>query len=155
MLPGLTVGVVMLAIMTGSCSLKPDAKLNEQVGVVEREVVIDDDKTVFLKEFYLDYVLYGRNKCFEEIADEVCTSRLLKVLADNYGYDCDEGNCYAIWLFRTGLQDGLSDENKVISVIALEDNWYQVEYVDMGIFGTTSIHFVEDDGALKMDEIKQ
>ncbi len=111
------------------------------------------DKTEFLKSFYMDYILGGR-KNFDEIAKDVCTPRLLQYLMDKYEWDCPEGDCYEISCFRTDNQDG-SDENLVKSVTALEDNWYKVEYLDMGHKGTTKIHFVEDNGCLKMDEISQ
>ncbi len=151
---GLKIGIVMLAIMTWICSLKSETKPEGRVETPGVETVGGSDKTEFLKNFYLDYVLNSRDNNFEEIAHDVCTPKLLKFLADNYEYDCDSGDCYAIWLFRTGLQDGPSDENKVTSVTPLEDNWYRVKYVDLGTFGTTCIHFVADDGVLKMDEIK-
>ena len=44
-------------------------------------------------------------------------SQLQKQLKDNYEYD-SEG--YAIWNFRTGMQDGPRDISKVTSVTAWE-----------------------------------
>ncbi len=124
--------------------------MSEAVGETSKTNV---DKSEFLKSFYIDYILSG-SKEFNGIAKDVCTPKLLQYLKDSYEWDCPEGDCYDISCFRTDNQDG-TDANEVKTVTPLEDNWYEVEYLDMGHKGKTKIHFVEDNGVQKMDEIRR
>ncbi len=48
-------------------------------------------------------------------------------------YDMD-GDGMAFWELRSGAQDGDGD-SKVTGIKALGDNWYQVDYLDMGFAG--------------------
>lgn len=114
----------------------------------ETEVVSE-----FLKGFYAHYV-FG-NESMERIAKDVCTPRLLDYLKRQYDYDCPDGPCYAMWCFRTGMQDGPSDVSKVTSVKAENDGWFKVSYLDMGNHGTTRIRFIMMKGKYRMDEIEQ
>lgn len=112
-----------------------------------------DVVTEFLKGFYAHYV-FG-NESMERIAKDVCTPRLLDYLKKQYDYDCPDGPCYAMWCFRTGMQDGPSDVSKVTSVKAENDGWFKVSYLDMGNRGTTRIRFIMMKGKYRMDEIEQ
>lgn len=105
----------------------------------------------FLKAFYAHYVFDAES--MEKIANDVCTPKLLKYLEKEYDYDCMEGPCYAMWCFRTGMQDGPSDVSKVTEVIAENDGWFKVSYLDMGNEGVTRIRFIMTHGKYKMDEV--
>lgn len=73
-----------------------------------------------------------------QYADKVCTPALLQRLKHEYtkaGYD---GDGYAMWIFRTEAQDGDGDSN-VLDITPAEDGWYQVDYIDMGLLGTTMV----------------
>ena len=112
-------------------------------------------KEGFLREFYTECV-FGYNPEADKILAENSSERLLKCLRDGYGYDCEDDNCYAIWLFRTGFQDSNSrsvDTTGVKEVVSLEDGCYLVRYFDMGWKGATRIKFVEENGKLVMDEL--
>lgn len=109
-----------------------------------------EERAEFLVNFYTN-VIFG-NGSIEELVNN-STPKLLQELKDAYDYECDQGDCYAIWCFRTGYQDGPSDESKVNSVIYLGDNWFKVNYVDMGHVASTKIKFVGVEGILLMDEI--
>lgn len=64
-----------------------------------------------------------------------------------------EEPCYAMWCFRTGMQDGPSDVRKVTDVTAENDGWFKVSYLDMGNEGVTRIRFIMTHGKYKMDEV--
>lgn len=83
-----------------------------------------------------------------------CTKKLLKVLRDAYEYD-PVPNAYAVWLFRSGVQDGPTDEHKVLRVVSLGNNWYQYTFLDMGIKCTNKIKVIKVGNKLLFDEIKQ
>lgn len=55
------------------------------------------------------------------ILEKCCTQRLLRKLRADYGYD---GEGYAVWLFRTGAQDGPDDVSEIREVAALGDGRY-------------------------------
>lgn len=105
----------------------------------------------FLKAFYARYVFNAES--MEKIANDVCTPKLLKYLEKEYDYDCMEEPCYAMWCFRTGMQDGPSDVRKVTDVTAENDGWFKVSYLDMGNEGVTRIRFIMTHGKYKMDEV--
>lgn len=111
----------------------------------------DDFEPITFEEFYNDYV-FG-NKDFSKIANKVCTPRLLQYLKDAYEYECEDGECYAMWLFRSGNQDGTSDECRVVNVKDEGDGWVGVFFIDMGIKDTIYIRFVQYNGKKLMDEI--
>ena len=112
-------------------------------------------KEEFLREFYTECV-FGVNPECHKILVENSSERLLKCLRDGYGYDCEDDNCYAIWLFRTGFQDSdyrAVDTTGVKEVVNLNGGCYLVRYFDMGWKGATRIRFVEENGKLVMDEL--
>ncbi len=115
----------------------------------------DSSKEEFLREFYAECVFGANPECYK-ILVENSSERLLKCLRDGYGYDCEDANCYAIWLFRTGFQDSdyrAVDTTGVKEVVNLKGGYYLVRYFDMGWKGATRIRFVEENGKLVMDEL--
>lgn len=84
----------------------------------------------FLTTLYSDYVFqYHEFSLIENHFSE----KVLKRLKQEYDYD---GEGYAVWLFRTGAQDGPSNVSKVNDITTEPDGWYVVKYTDMGIEGT-------------------
>lgn len=114
------------------------------------DIKLVEERAEFLVNFYTN-VIFGNGSIVELVNNS--TPKLLQELKDAYDYECDQGDCYAIWCFRTGFQDGPSDESKVNSVIYLGNNWFKVNYVDMGHVASTKIKFVGVEGVLLMDEI--
>lgn len=111
------------------------------------------------KEYFTLYALYTDyvfgDKDFSLIARNVCTPKLLQKLKDAYEYDCEDGECYATWLFKTNNQDGLSDVCEVKNISLEDDNWYKIEYVDMGNEGTTFVRLeIDNNWNVKMDELR-
>ena len=58
-------------------------------------------------------------------------------------WEADYADTYSYWAFRTGCQDGPSQESSLEDVKPLGDGWYQVTYSDLGIPGITDVR-VED-----------
>ena len=110
-----------------------------------------DDKTEFIKMLYADYVFGGED--FAPIAHKYCTERMRKELADAYEYDCEDGECYSTWLFRSGVQDGPSDECRVTGITEQSDGWFLINFIDMGNGGNVRIKFVDVNGSFKIDKI--
>lgn len=111
-------------------------------------------KIEFLEDLYTNYV-FGNND-ITKILKENSSKRLLNFLREEYEYECEDGDCYAIWCFRTNAMDsapGAKVISKVEEIIRLEDDWYRVTYLDMGWKGSTRIKFVKENGKLVMDEI--
>lgn len=82
------------------------------------------------------------------------TNKLLKKLKAEFDYDCDEGDCYANWLFRSGMQDGPSEKYGIISVQPLGNGWYKYSFYDMGNKASNRIKIIEKNGQLMFDDIR-
>ncbi len=107
-----------------------------------------DDAVHFIRYFYTNCI-FGSAECGPMLKKH-CTARLLKKLRAGYGYD---GDGYAVWLFRTGAQDGPSDVSEVTSVTASGDGFYRVDFIDRGIAGSRTLKIVAAEGTLKFDAI--
>ena len=83
-----------------------------------------------------------------------CTPKILKYLRENYDYDCDDGDCFAGWMFRSDAQDGNSQYG-IISVKSLGDDWYSYSFNDGGTKGTHRIKVIDKDGKLMIDGLKR
>ena len=90
---------------------------------------------------YEDYAFLRKN----------CTAKMLKYLRDNYDYDCEDGNCFAVWLFRSDNQDGINEKYGVISVTPQGDDWYQYTFYDMGYKASRTIKVINDNGKMMID----
>lgn len=127
-------------------------RLKELFGKEENTGLANNEER-FLKEFYTNYI-FGRQN-FNEVAKTVCTSNMLSLLKSEYEYDCEDGECYAIWIFRTNSQDGPNDISEVQEVTNIGDGWYKVTYLDMGNKGETLIRLINRDNKVLIDDIKK
>lgn len=84
-----------------------------------------------------------------------CTAKMLKFLRDNYDYDCLDDNCLAIWLFRSGNQDGINEKHGIISVTPQGDDWYLYTFYDMGYKASHTIKVINDNGKMMIDGLKE
>ncbi len=105
----------------------------------------------FIERFYADYV-FGKHGDAHEAVGRSCTKELRERLRAVYAAEYD-GEGYAIWLFRSGAQDGPGDESRVKSVSRLAEGLYRVEFLDMGIEGTRTLKLATHDGMPLFDEI--
>ena len=104
-----------------------------------------------LQRVYQHYI-FG-DSSFNSIAKTVCTDRILERLKEEFDYECSDGDCYAIWHFRTNSQDGPNDSSMVKDIIYKGDGWFDVTYIDMGNDGTTTFKLVEEYNRIMIDEI--
>lgn len=123
---------------------KAESRKEKQELIIPGSSTDTETVTEFLKMFYARFVFDGES--MDRVASDICTPKLLKYLEKQYDYDCLEAPCYAIWCFRTDMQDGPSDVSKVTDVIHENDGWFEVSYLDMGNEGVTRIHFIMQDG---------
>lgn len=91
-----------------------------------------------------------------EFLEEHCTEDLLKHLRDNYDYD---GDGYAVWMFRTGGQDGKpgseNAKNRIISITKDNAGWYHYQFIDAGWRGENKIRAYVENGKVMIDELER
>ena len=105
--------------------IEDKVETTESVGVKEQSLV-----KAFLQELYDKYVFGNDGVCnFEDIVEHF-SPKILTKLRNEFEYD---GGGYAVWLFRTGAQDGPEAKSEVISISTEGDGWYTVFFSDMGI----------------------
>ena len=102
----------------------------------------------FLDKLYRDYVFGTRD--FSKVKSHFAGS-IVKRLRAAYEF---EGGGYAVCLFRTASQDGLSDNSKVKSISFDGDGWYTVKYSDMGNAGSTRFKVTVTDGTAYVEDFK-
>ena len=127
------------------------------VVIVESEqeaIKTTEECKAFLENFYkkldkdlLDYAFVKRNT----------TRKALKYLADNYEYDCENGDCLATWLF---LYEGGGDTGplKKRTIESIDENTYKVTSVYDNSDGdykyTVQLGLVKDGDTYKIDTVK-
>lgn len=79
-----------------------------------------------------------------------CSESLLTKLSEAYDY---EGEGYAVWEFRSGAQDGPSNEHGIISIEDDGDGWYIYTAVDMGITFRKRIKVSHEGGKVMIEDI--
>lgn len=87
-----------------------------------------------------------------------CTPSMLQLLADNFDYDCDDGDCYAGWMFRTEAQDGKGDGEQAHGVVAVGDvgeGWYEYIFFDEGFRGVTRLKLLFDGDKIMIDGLQK
>ena len=104
------------------------------------------DAESFINDFY-------RNRAFEDykFLESHCSVRLLSKLRKAYGY---EGDGYAVWLFRSGAQDGPDNASNDIVSIEKHGDWYTYEAYDNGILFSRSIRLKERKGSFVIRDVE-
>lgn len=103
------------------------------------------DDMGFIRDMY-EKVLYEDYGFLEKH----CTEGLLTKLSEAYDY---EGDGYAVWEFRSGAQDGPSDEHSVISIEDQGNGWYRYVAMDMGLTFTKRIRLSHEGGRTMIEDI--
>lgn len=117
--------IVMYALAT-ACTQSPD-----DMGFI---------RDMYEKVLYEDYGFLEKH----------CTEGLLTKLSEAYDY---EGDGYAVWEFRSGAQDGPSDEHSVISIEDQGNGWYRYVAMDMGLTFTKRIRLSHEGGKTMIEDI--
>ena len=107
----------------------------------------------FLQELYDKYVFWNDEVGnFEDVVEHF-SQKILTELRKAYEYEYD-GSGYAVWLFRTGAQDGPEDKSKVTSILIEGDDWYTVFFSDMGLKGSCRFQAKLVDGKVFVSEFE-
>lgn len=113
-------------------STGPKEETAQYVNIKEQNLV-----NAFLQELYDKYVFGNGGLCnFEDIVEHF-SQKILARLRNEFEYD---GGGYAVWLFRTGAQDGPDEKSGVTSISTEGDGWYTVFFSDMGIKSSCRFH---------------
>ena len=128
--------ILSVCVILESCSTSPqktpsiesNAETTESVNLKKQKLV-----KAFLQDLYDKYV-FGNDEFydFEDIVEHF-SLKILTKLRNEYEYD---GGGYAVWLFRTGAQDGPEEKSEITSISTEGDGWYTVFFSDMGIKGS-------------------
>ncbi len=123
---------VILASCGGSSQKTP---FKESMEETTESVSVNEQNRVnaFLQELYDEYI-FGSDGSgdFEDVVEHF-SPEILSKLRNEFEYD---GGGYAVWLFRTGAQDGPEDKSEVTSISTGGDGWYTVFFSDMGVKGS-------------------
>lgn len=103
-----------------------------------------------VREFYRKYV-FGNEPMKSDVLSHYCSDRMIQMLKDKYDYA--DGGGYAVWLFRSGMQDGPSRESRITSVTPVSQVCLEVSFVDMGNEGSHKIYFIPDGDSWRIDRI--
>lgn len=98
----------------------------------------------FIRDMY-DNVRYEDYSFIEEH----CTARLKRRLKAAYDY---EGEGYAVWLFRSGVQDG-PDDTHGITAMEREGKWFTYDAMDMGVHFIRSVKVKVRKDRILMDAV--
>lgn len=138
---------ILCTLSLTACSSQSDKGKTESTVVASKQVSEPVTKvptiTVFdfLKDFYNNYVFYGAKELTPAIADKYLTKTLAQKLIDDYPYESDD-DCYAVWEFRSGYQDGPTNESKIMSVKKLNGDNYEARICDLGNIGTINLQVI-------------
>lgn len=145
-----------ILLMTGiysesSIGLVTDLRTDNSAFVVdEGEKITDAEATAFITDMY-------NNKRYEndDFLRSHCTPKLLKKMAADFGYDCPQGICYAVWEFRSGAQDYATERlHRIISITSLGDGFYKYFFFDRGIRGANKLRLTKQNGEILMDDVE-
>ena len=100
-----------------------------------------------IRRFYANEVFRTGHDEDYNITD-ICRPAFLKRLRAANTFDAPG---YAIWLLRSGMQDGDDTPSEVLSVTPRGNHTVVVEWTDMGHIGQTTLTMVESEGAWKID----
>lgn len=108
----------------------------------------EDDSKIkeFLKDLYENYVFQYND--FSDISDHFSES-IVQKLQNEFEY---EGEGYAVWLFRSGAQDGSSEDTTVNNITSDGTGWYSVDITDMGYDVTCRFKVSVIDGEVYVSE---
>lgn len=115
----------------------------------EPQTITADSVVRFVEAFYARYV-FGPDDPTGTIRRH-CSPNLQRQLREHYGYD---GDGYAVWEFRSGLQDGPENHSAVTAVTPTDDGYYKVDFIDRGIKGSRTLKIIVSKGTLMIDAIK-
>lgn len=121
-------------------------EMDEPIEIEEQEMTASiDEAWVFLRQLY-NYSLYQD----DDFLEKYCSPKVLSKLKDDYEY---EGDGYANWDFRSGYQDGYSNDHTLVTVSEEEDGWFVYTGIDMGWLFKRSVQLVKKDDDIRIADL--
>jgi hypothetical protein len=159
-LPYIIGGILLLGIV-GYFNSKNCEEVNDNQSVVADSIVVEDteknsEEEIQAKKNFIETFYKGMENSndYDVFVRKHVTSKALKILKDKYDYECDDGDCLAIWLFsyEAGSDIGamvsrtinMKDENNFLVVTKYEDAEYEVR-----------LSVVKDGDSYKIDDIEK
>lgn len=141
--------LTLLLVGTISCEASTNDKTTESIA--EQGSDIDgtlgvDSECINLINTVYDKFVFAIDSDNDVIPETYFTSNALKMLQDDYEFDCDEVPCYAYYALRTEAQDskpGSDETSRIYSIDPVGEGWYIVSFSDMGWPGKTRIKIVD------------
>jgi len=136
------VSVIALSAIMGCNSRKgvENETINDSLMTELKKIGIESIEELN-KEFESFFTYVFNERLYEEegFIGKYCTDKLKEKLEEAYEY---EGGGYAVWLFRSGAQDGIEDEYKLIKIVPEGDGWYKYDFNDEGHLGSHRIKVI-------------
>ncbi len=124
--------------------------------------VSDEEGKDFITMFYQyywgekEYDKGNRESTDDALIDDFCTAKMRQKARDeyNYGYYGPESEKpYAVWIFRSGAQDGLGD-SRLVDVESSGDGTFIANILDMGHEAKLKMKLVKENGEIKIDDVE-
>lgn len=141
--------LTLLLVGTISCGASTNDKTTESIaeqGYDMDGTLGDDSECINLINTVYDKFVFAIDSDNDVIPETYFTSNALKMLQDDYEFDCDEVPCYAYYALRTEAQDskpGSDETSRINTIDPAGDGWYIVSFSDMGWPGKTRIRIVD------------
>lgn len=152
--------LILLCLMAGCSGNKSQHRADVEMNEVDDSTVIierinntsDPDTKGVITDFYNTYILGGK-ELDEDTAAKFCSKRMVRQMAEDYSNEYNDTGM-AVWIFRSGQQDGPSSESRVVEVIATGIKQYEVNYFDMGLRCTSRVTMTTENGYQKIDRVQ-
>lgn len=146
---------ILLTACNGNNQRRPQPDNITEQEAEQPQTFAEADAKNAIREFYATYVL-GSAPLDDTTARRFCTLALCNRLRSAYAHEYSDGAPgYALWLLRTGAQDGPSHDSRVVDIVNSGIDAYEVMYLDMGIRGRSLVTIAVEDGTPKMDSVKR
>lgn len=112
-----------------------------------------DGGVAFLSAFYKNFILTENWNKWEKYYSKRLTDKAFRKLVNDFDYDCEQGPCFAWWMFRIGGND--ADTNgmrRTLKITPAGNGWYNVRMSDYGKPGTVKVRLVKRQGGYYIDD---
>lgn len=106
----------------------------------------------FVIRFLFDMLEKSRFESYPFLKSH-CSGDLLKKLEADYGYECSEGPCYAVWDFREGANDVWTW--KILDVKPDGNDWYTYTFQENDFIGKHRIQARLVNGSVILLDLKR
>ena len=131
-----------------------DAESESSDGVNDEEG--KDFITMFYQYYWGEkkYDKGNRESSDDALIDDFCTAKMQQKARDAYEYDYEGPEApYAVWIFRSGAQDGLGD-SRLVDVESSGDGTFIANILDMGHEAKLKMKLVKENGEIKIDDVE-